>query len=78
VAKKFKLIDINRSPQGYGEYLCRFILNIKKKLAPHFERIKNSPENFIVRQMDALSQLIESFLLPQIHNLTPKALILSL
>jgi hypothetical protein len=78
LTKKFKLIDINKSPQGYGEYLCKFIVNIKKKLAPHFERIKNSPDGYITRQMDTLSQLIESFLLPQIQKIPPKALILSL
>lgn len=40
--KKFRLIDIHKSPYSYGEYLCGFIIKIKKKMAPHFERIKGT------------------------------------
>lgn len=72
-------MDINRSPQGYGDYLCRFIITIRKKLAQHFERLKANQEGQVMlRQVDALATMIETFLLPQVLRLEPKALILSL
>jgi hypothetical protein len=79
LGKKFRLIDIHRSPQGYGDYLCRFIVAIRKKLAQHFERLKTTAEGqAMTRQVDALTVMIENFLLPQVQRLQPKALILSL
>lgn len=72
-------MDINRSPQSYGDYLCRFIITIRKKLAQHFDRLKATQEGQIMlKQVDALVAMIESFLLPQVHRLEPKALILAL
>ncbi len=79
MGKKFKIIDIHRSPFGYGEYLCRFIMNIRKKWAQHFERLKTTNEGqAVIRQFDALVAIIENFLAPQVQRLPPKALILSL